>query len=166
MALYEPVLEALERHEVRYVVVGGVATVLRGYPRLTLDLDLAIDLDRAGPAIDALVQLGFVPLLPVNPHEFADPEKRREWVDERNLKVFALSDPDDPFRQVDIFAENPLPFEALWAEASEVQFGAISARVASTEHLITMKRMAGRGKDLEDVEALEELQRRGNQDRG
>ncbi len=36
-------------HDVRHVVVGGVATVLRGYPRLTLDLDLdlAIDLDRA-----------------------------------------------------------------------------------------------------------------------
>jgi hypothetical protein len=88
VALYEPILHALERHDVRYVVVGGVATVLRGYPRLTLDLDLAIDLDRAEQAIDALLELGFVPLLPVDPYDFADADTLRRWVEERNLQVF------------------------------------------------------------------------------
>jgi hypothetical protein len=160
MALYEPILEALQRHSVRHVVVGGVATVLRGYPRLTLDLDLAIDLDRAGEAIDSLLELGLVPLLPVDPHDFADPETRRHWIEERNLTVFTLGDPDDPFRQVDIFAVNPLPFEDLWTQASTVQFGSVAARVASVEHLIAMKRMAGRAKDLEDIEALEAIRRR------
>jgi hypothetical protein len=94
VALYEPILEALRLHDVRYVVVGGVATVLRGYPRLTLDLDLAIDLDRAAAAIDALLEVRLIPqTLPVDPHAFADPEIRRLWVEERNLKVFTMSDP-------------------------------------------------------------------------
>lgn len=44
MALFEPVLAALDAAEVRYVVVGGVAVVLHGHPRLTADLDLVIDL--------------------------------------------------------------------------------------------------------------------------
>ncbi len=86
-------------------------------------------------------------------------------MEERNLKVFTMSDPDDPFRQVDIFAVNPLPFEELWAQATEVQFGSVSARVASTEHLISMKRMAGRAKDLEDIEALDAIQRNQTEER-
>jgi hypothetical protein len=45
MPLFEPILAALERKNVRYVIVGGVATVLHGYARLTADLDLSIDLE-------------------------------------------------------------------------------------------------------------------------
>jgi hypothetical protein len=36
------VLEALERHAVRYVVIGGVALNLHGLPRATEDLDIFI----------------------------------------------------------------------------------------------------------------------------
>ncbi len=34
------ILEVLERHDVRYVVVGGVAAVLAGAPISTYDLDI------------------------------------------------------------------------------------------------------------------------------
>ena len=40
MALFEPLFAALNAGEVRYVVVGGVATVLHGHARLTADVDL------------------------------------------------------------------------------------------------------------------------------
>ena len=43
--IYERIFEALNRKEVRYLVVGGVAMVLYGYGRLTVDLDLLVDLD-------------------------------------------------------------------------------------------------------------------------
>ena len=39
MSLFEPIFEALNRQNVRYVVVGGVAVVLHGHARLTADLD-------------------------------------------------------------------------------------------------------------------------------
>lgn len=42
----EWVLTPLERAEVRYLVVGGVAVVLHGYLRTTLDLDLVVQLER------------------------------------------------------------------------------------------------------------------------
>ena len=42
--LFEPVLEALNARDVRYVVVGGLAVVLHGHARLTADLDIAVDL--------------------------------------------------------------------------------------------------------------------------
>ena len=42
--LLEPIFDALNRADVRYVVVGGLATVLHGYARLTADVDLIVDL--------------------------------------------------------------------------------------------------------------------------
>ena len=42
MLLYEPLFHALNASGARYVVVGGVATVLHGYARLTADIDLII----------------------------------------------------------------------------------------------------------------------------
>lgn len=45
MIPFERIFQLLNEHEVHYVVIGGVAVVLHGYPRLTADLDLIIDLD-------------------------------------------------------------------------------------------------------------------------
>ena len=47
MSLFEPIFDALNRARVRYVVVGGFATVLHGHARLTADIDLVIDLSPA-----------------------------------------------------------------------------------------------------------------------
>jgi hypothetical protein len=165
MSLFEPVLAALASAGVRYVVVGGVATVLHGHVRLTADLDLAIDLstDQARRAIDALTALGLAPLLPVAAVDFADPVIRRQWVEERNLKVFSMYDPAEPLRQVDLLAEDPLPFDELWERAVTVPVGSIDVRVVAIDDLLAMKRTAGRPQDLADVEALEEIRRLGQE---
>ncbi len=159
MTLYEPVLAALDAAGVRFVVVGGVAVVLHGHPRMTADLDLVVDLaaDSAGRAIAALVDLGMEPRLPVDPHSFADPEVRRAWIDERSLTVFTMLDPREPLLEVDLFAQPPLPFEELWDQATIVQLEDQPVRIASIEHLITMKKAVGRPQDLADVAALEAL---------
>lgn len=159
MTLFEPVLAALDAADVRYVVVGGVAVVLHGHPRMTADLDLVIDLaaEAAGRAIDALVGLGMEPRLPVDPHLFADPDVRRGWVEDRNLSVFTLLDPAEPLLEVDLFAASPIPFDDLWQQATLVELAGQAVRVASIEHLITMKKASGRPQDLADVTALEAL---------
>jgi hypothetical protein len=86
VSLFEPIIDAMNRADVRYVVVGGVAVVLHGYARLTADLDLAVDLApvEAAKAIDVLVDLGLVPTVPVDPSGFADPLVRAAWVSEKN----------------------------------------------------------------------------------
>ena len=80
MSLFEPVFEALNGAQVRYVVVGGFATVLHGHARLTADIDLVIDLSpsEARKTLEVLVGLGFRPRAPVNPLAFADPEIRAQ----------------------------------------------------------------------------------------
>ena len=159
MAFFEPTISALNDANVRYVVVGGVAVVLHGYARLTADLDLAVDLapEEAKRAVDALVDLGFVPTAPVDPASFADPAARRRWMDEKHMRVFALSRPDNPLHEVDLFVENPIDFEELWARSEMVEVSRTVVRIASIEDLIEMKRAVGRPQDLEDVEALEAI---------
>ena len=157
--MFEPVFEALNRPDVRYVVVGGVAVVLHGYARLTADLDVVIDL-AAGSAratIDALVGIGLRPTAPVDPAGFADPVTRARWISEKHMRVFSMRDPHDPLRQVDLFVEEPIPFEELWDRSERVELGELAVRVASIPDLITMKELAGRPLDLDDVARLREI---------
>jgi predicted nucleotidyltransferase len=37
------VFESLQKHEVKYVVIGGIAAVMHGVPRATFDLDILIE---------------------------------------------------------------------------------------------------------------------------
>lgn len=153
------VIAALEAAEVRAVVVGGVAVVLHGHVRMTADLDLVLDPDPDNllAALGVLRDQGLRPRLPVPPEQFADPAIRERWVRTQHLTVFSLHDPDDPRREVDLFAEPPVPFEELWRDSVVMRVGTQDVRVASVEHLLHMKRAAGRPRDLDDIEALEEI---------
>ena len=152
-------LAALNDAGVDYVVVGGVAVVLRGHARMTVDLDLALDLttDNVTAALDVLKAQGLVPRLPVAAEQFADPDVRRSWVEERNLLAFTMHDPSDALREVDLLATTPLPFSTLLTSSDLVDVDGVAVRVASVEHLIAMKRLSGRAQDLADIEALSQL---------
>ncbi|MBI4611953.1 MAG: hypothetical protein HY726_23430 [Candidatus Rokubacteria bacterium] len=162
MSLFEPVFEALNRAQVRYVVVGGLATVLHGHARLTADIDLVIDLSpaEAKKTLEALVSLGFRPRAPVEPLAFADPAMRGRWIQEKGMRVFSLWDPDNPMREVDLFVEHPVDFDDLWSRSEVIELTRTTVRIASIPDLIYLKRLAGRPQDLADIEALEVILRR------
>ena len=106
------ILTSLAVTHVRFLVVGGVAVVLHGHPRFTADLDLVLDLDVANvtPAFDVLAAKGFRPRPPVPIADFADPEKRRSWIDEKGLMIFSLCSPAAPGTEIDLFVEEPFEF--------------------------------------------------------
>lgn len=162
MSLFEPLFEALNRAGVRYVVVGGFATVLHGHARLTADIDLVVDLvpDEARKAVETLTGLGFRPRAPVEPFAFADPAVRQQWVHEKGMRVFSLWNPANPMLEVDLFAEHPIDFEELWSRAEIIGLTRTLVRIASIRDLIRLKRLAGRPQDLADIEALEIILRR------
>lgn len=162
MGLLEPLFIALNGAQVRYVVVGGLATVLHGFARLTADVDLVVDLEpvAARNAISALVGEGFRPRSPVDPYEFADPNRRAAWIREKAMRVFSLRDTANPLREVDLFVESPMEFDGLWERAELMNLGTVDVRVAAIPDLIALKRMAGRPQDLADIEALEAIFRR------
>ncbi len=159
VSFFERTIEALELSGIRYVVVGGLAVVLHGHARLTVDLDLVIDLEpeHARKAVEALLALGLEPNVPVDANDLADPAVRARWIEEKHMAVLSLRHPDDALRRVDVFVDEPVAFSSLWESSVHIPLGSTSVRVASIPDLIAMKRMAGRAMDLEDVAALEQI---------
>lgn len=155
----EWVLTPLEQAGVRYLVVGGVAVVLHGYLRTTLDLDLVLQLqrDNLDLALEALAGLGFQPQAPVPLSAFADPRIRESWLREKNMTVFSLWHPDHPGFALDLFIQEPFDFDAAYSRAVRVSLQEIQVTVVSRDDLVAMKRAAGRARDLEDIAALDEL---------
>lgn len=154
----ERVLAALEKAGVRYLVVGGVALVLHGYLRTTIDLDLVLQLDpdNLEKALTTFGDLGFVPQAPVPLHSFADPANREIWTQEMHMVVFSLWHPDHRGFAVDLFLQEPFDFEVAYLGALKVQLQGVEATVLSRQDLVEMKRATGRPRDLEDIEILSE----------
>ena len=153
------IFKALADADAQYVIVGGMAVIMHGHLRATSDLDLVIGLQRENclRALDALGSIGLRPRLPVALTDFADPAKREDWVQNRNMLVFQLWDPDNPERSVDVFVREPMDFSTMLAEAVVKDLDGIPIRIASIRHMIAMKRVAGRRNDLDDIEALREI---------
>jgi hypothetical protein len=155
----ESIFRALHDAGAKYVVVGGLAVVLHGHARLTADIDLVIDLapGEAVKVLSALERIGMIPRAPVPIRDFLDPERRRIWRDEKNLRVFSLHDPRRPLVEVDLFVDPPIDFDTLAARAERRVVGTTPLLIAAIPDLVVMKRVAGRTKDLEDIHALEAI---------
>lgn len=154
----EIIVKALNKNKIRYLIVGGLAVAAHGYGRVTLDVDLVIELlpDNARLTIDVLSGLGYKPVAPVNALDFADAELRREWMEHKNMVVFSLHSNDHPLTPVDLFVSEPFDFNIEYDRAmvGELLEGE-SARFVCLETLIEMKKAAGRPKDEEDARQLQ-----------
>jgi len=67
------VFRLLNKQKIRYLVAGGVASVLYGNPRFTKDLDLFVDSKEKNlrMLIHAFKRLKFIPRVPVRAEEMA-----------------------------------------------------------------------------------------------
>ena len=159
MSIYIPIFKSLNQANVRYVVVGGLATVLHGYGRLTADIDLITDLDHdeAEKTIRVLTDMGLKPRAPVAALDFADADIRKRWIEKKNMQVFSLWKPDDALISVDLFVEHLLDFEEIWSHAEAVDIGGEIIRIASIPDLIQLKRISDRPQDREDIRQLEQI---------
>jgi hypothetical protein len=157
----ETIFRGLNEADVRYIVVDGFAVVVHGYARFTADLDLMLDLsdENVQRAIRVLKSEGFTPRIPVPIEQFADSATRESWVRDKNMVAYGLDSDLHPMMHVDIFASNPLNFEATYAQAvrREIANG-VEVVVISLDGLIYLKEMSARPKDLLDVDHLRRLQ--------
>jgi hypothetical protein len=155
-----PLLQALDRHGVDFVIVGGVAGLLQGSSYPTYDLDVAYSRDR--PNLRRLVTaLGDIEVT-----LRGSPDDLPFQLDPRTLEHGANFTFKTKFGNFDILGEisGIKSYEDLRRNAELVHVSGLELRVASLDDLISMKRAANRVKDqlmvLEYVELAEEIRRR------
>jgi len=136
------VFKSFQQHDVRYVVIGGIAAVLYGVPRATFDLDILIEAtpENAQRLLDALIDAGMRTATLTNSDEILA----------NDITIFK-----DRVR-IDVQLSTPgLQFEKSWNRKQTMQYQGQQFYVVSKEDLIRSKRAAGRDVDLEDVRLLE-----------
>jgi hypothetical protein len=103
MGHYEEILSALVDEDVDFIVVGGVACVLHGVERVTMDVDLAVatDPDNFAKFLAVMERLGLKPRVPINPRSLLDKGVLDHIIHEKHALVFFLSRPrqTDPTRR-------------------------------------------------------------------
>lgn len=138
-------LETLVRHEVDFVLIGGMAGAARGSAYVTLDVDVAYGRSRPNleRLADALRELGATLR--------GAPPNRSFTLDAKTLENGANFTFDTQYGPLDILADpaGAPTYSRLREEAGdELLAEGIRIRVASLDHLIAMKEAAGRPKDL------------------
>lgn len=140
--LLKDVFASFQRHDVEYLVIGGIATVLHGVPRATFDLDILINpnLENAQRLLAALLEARLGTAALITPEELLAQE----------ITIFK-----DRVR-IDVQTATPgLKFDQAWARRETMDYRGQSFYVVAREDLIASKRAAGRLVDLEDVRLLE-----------
>jgi len=76
----EAIFRTLNGARINYLVVGGLAVNAHGYERFTRDIDLVVQLvpDNILAGLKALAEIGYSPVIPVSPEQFADPLLREK----------------------------------------------------------------------------------------
>jgi hypothetical protein len=147
------ILRALARHEVDYVLIGGLAVQTHGHVRTTQDVDLFpapddVNLARLARALEAL---GPVPAgMTARPPGWAVGAKSLA------ADVLAL---DTRAGGIDVHRRpsGAAPYAEVRARALVVTVLGIEVAVAGLDDLIAMKRASGRPIDRGDVSALTEV---------
>ena len=155
---FQAITAAFKDAEVRYLVAGGLAVNAHGYMRMTIDVDLVIQLqfDNIIPAFRALATLGYQPRVPITADQFADAQQREGWIREKGMTVLNFYSDQHPLTSVDIFVTEPFNFDTEYDNAliGELAPG-LFVRFVSIPTLIKMKETANRPRDLDDIQHLE-----------
>jgi predicted nucleotidyltransferase len=136
-------IQSLNDNQVRYLVVGGYAVALHGYPRYTKDIDIWIDLtdDNASRMILALEQFGFGSL----------GLKEQDFLEADTIVQLGY-----PPRRVDILTTlSGVDFNPCFAVRVVVEMQGTQVNFIDLDNLIINKRSTGRIQDKADVENLE-----------
>ena len=150
---FRATLECLNSAGVDFIIVGGVAAILHGSARFTLDLDIVYD--RSRPNLERLV----LALAIHRPYlRGAPPGLPFLWDTatlERGLNFTLTTQLGD----LDLLGEvtGGGGYRDLLPLTEEIEVGSNTYRVVTLEKLIQLKRATGRPKDLEAIAELEAL---------
>ncbi len=140
------VFKSFQNHKVKYVVIGGIASILHGVPRATFDLDILIEASEENTKrlLNALVDAGLGTATLTNVEDVLANE----------ITIFK-----DRVR-IDVQTLTPgLKFQDAWKRKETMDFHGQKFYVLSLQDLISSKKASGRDVDLEDVRLLEQSEK-------
>lgn len=144
------VAKALSELPVPGMLIGGMAVIARGVPRLTRDVDATVALGELNTnmLVSELAKHGLVPRI-------------EDAVEFANARQVLLLRHEPSGVDIDIsLAWLPFELEAI-AAADRIELGGILVRVARPEDLIIYKAVAFRPQDQQDIERLLTLHGKG-----
>ncbi len=135
-------LKLLNKHRVRYLLVGGYAVAYHGYVRATADMDIWIDrlADNAELTVAALTDFGFA-TEDLAPEIFLVPDR-----------VVRMGLP--PFRIEILTSVSGLEFDDVYPDREIELWGDVEIAILDLQNLKINKRAAGRHQDLDDLDNL------------
>jgi predicted nucleotidyltransferase len=140
---FKEFIRSLNDNNVRYLVVGGYAVALHGYPRYTKDMDVWVEMtpENAARIVKALAQFGFGSLH-LKESDFTVPDQ-----------IIQLGYPP---RRIDILTTLPgVEFSDCFSSHTTVDIEGTSVNFIDLENLKKNKKATGRHQDLADLENLE-----------
>lgn len=140
---YKDLLRILNRHKVRYLIVGAYAVIYYTEPRYTKDLDIWVEpeIENAKRVYKAFKEFG-APLKGISLEDFAN----------KNL-VYQIG--VAPVR-VDIIMGIPaINFDRAWKHRKIITFDGIKVNVIGINELIESKKKIKRKMDIIDIENLQ-----------
>ncbi|MDJ0838198.1 MAG: hypothetical protein QNK37_16905 [Acidobacteriota bacterium] len=151
----------IARRNIDFVVGGGTAVILHGVERLTLDLDIAVDMqeDNLRAFLAAMKDMGFRPRAPVPARVLLDADAVDTIIREKNALVFTFIDPDRPYKQIDVFLAQDHRYPRLIDSTDKIKIDGLTIRVLNKRKLIELKKKIRpmRDKDHSDIEELSRL---------
>ena len=135
-------IQSLNDNNVRYLVIGGYAVALHGYPRYTKDIDVWIEMSptNAASMIRALEQFGFGSL-GLQATDFLVPDQ-----------IIQLGYPPS---RIDLITTPPgVDFESCYTSRVKVVIDEVTVNFIDLDNLKKSKKASGRLQDLADLENL------------
>jgi hypothetical protein len=141
---FEDLLYLLEKHRVRYLIIGGLAFIYHAKPRYTKDMDIWIDagVDNVKRANIALAEFG-------SPH-LLDPDAGEEI-----LQLGVAPDRIDLLRAI-----KGARFSTAWKSRIRGKYGKATAYWIDLNSLVRIKSRIDHPRHQEDVRVLREVRRR------
>jgi len=136
----ESLLKSLNEHKVDHVIIGATAFPIHGYARATLDIDIFIrpNHENARRTLNALKAFGY---------DVSDLTEEDLLTKKVLIRQYVVETDIHPF-------VSGITFDEVWAKRVSGSYGKERVFYASLDDLITMKKAAGRSKDLEDLKIL------------
>lgn len=139
---FEELLRLLEKHSVRYLIVGGYAVAFHGYPRFTKDIDIFYNNspENVQSLVEALIDFGFT----------EEDLSSARFTETGSIITFGV----EPVRVDMINSIAGVAFEKAWANRVRGTYGKTEVSFIGRADLIANKSSTGRLQDQADCGKL------------